>query len=145
MEANRLGSIKVLKYRVVVDTNILLQAVRNNIDLFEKLADALLAKFEIIVPEVVVKELEKLRKKGRPIERREAELVFKTIINKSRIVSVKEQYSRADDAILSVTIDYNAILLTNDRELRRKARLLRIPVARLNIRERRVSVEGVFD
>ncbi len=145
MEVNRLGSTKVLKYRVVVDTNILLQAVRNNIDLFEKLADALVAKFEIIVPEVVVRELENLRSKGRPIERREAELVFKTVISKSRIVPVREQYSRVDDAILSVALDYNAILLTNDKELRRRARLLRIPVARLNIKGRRVFVEGVFD
>jgi len=145
VEANRLGSAKILKYRVVVDTNILLQAVRNNIDLFEKLADALVAKFEVIVPEVVVRELENLRSKGRHIERREAELVFKTVISKSRIVPVREQYSRVDDAILSVAVDYNAILLTNDKELRRRARLLRIPVARLNIKERRVFVEGVFD
>ncbi len=145
MEANRLGSTKILKYRVVVDTNILLQAVRNNIDLFEKLADALVAKFEIIIPEVVVKELENLISKGRPVERKEAELVFKTVINKSKIVPVSEHYSKVDDALLSVAIDYNAILLTNDKELRRRARLLRIPVARLNIKKRRVFVEGVFD
>lgn len=145
MEANRLGSAKILKYRVVVDTNILLQSVRNNIDLFEKLADVLVAKFEIIVPEVVVKELENLRSKGRSVERREAELVLKTVINKSKIVPVSKQYSKVDDALLSVAIDYNAILLTNDKELRRRARLLRIPTARLNIKKRKVIVEGVFD
>jgi len=145
VEANRLGSAKILKYRVVVDTNILLQSVRNNIDLFEKLADVLVAKFEIIVPEVVVKELENLRSKGRSVERREAELVLKTVINKSKIVPVSKQYSKVDDALLSVAIDYNAILLTNDKELRRRARLLRIPTARLNIKKRKVIVEGVFD
>jgi len=140
-----LGSSKILKYRIIVDTNILLQSVRHNIDLFEKLGEALLAKFEILIPDVVIKELEKLRNKGRPIERKEATLILNLVKDKVKIVSARQTFSKIDDALLSLAIDHRAILLTNDRELRRKARLLRVPVARLNIKERRIYVEGVFD
>ncbi len=140
-----MGSSKILKYRIIVDTNILLQSVRHNIDLFEKLGEALLAKFEILIPDVVIKELEKLRNKGRPIERKEATLILNLVKDKVKIVSARQTFSKIDDALLSLAIDHRAILLTNDRELRRKARLLRVPVARLNIKERRIYVEGVFD
>jgi len=140
-----LGSSKILKYKVIVDTNVLLQSVRHNIDLFEKLGEALLAKFEVLLPDLVIKELENLRTKGRLIERKEATLILNLIKDRVRIISTKQSFSKIDDALLSLAIDYGAILLTNDRELRRKARLLRVPVARLNIKEGRIYVEGVFD
>ncbi len=140
-----MGSSKILKYKVIVDTNVLLQSVRHNIDLFEKLGEALLAKFEVLLPDLVIKELENLRTKGRLIERKEATLILNLIKDRVRIISTKQSFSKIDDALLSLAIDYGAILLTNDRELRRKARLLRVPVARLNIKEGRIYVEGVFD
>ncbi|RLG72099.1 MAG: ribonuclease VapC, partial [Thermoprotei archaeon] len=45
------------------------------------------------------------------------------------------------DIILSLTSRERGILITNDRELRRKARRLNIPVGFLNIEEKRVIVE----
>ena len=132
------GNVKVL-----VDSNILLQSVKYGIDIKEAIEEALTATCEICVPQAVVKELENKAKHGRFLEKRLAERALE-LINQRKFTIVQHENLkgiRVDDIVLTLASQGRYILITNDRELRRKARKLHIPVGLLNIEEKRVKID----
>lgn len=110
METNRFGS-----NCVIFDTNALIYAVKNKIDLSE---------FKIVLPEAVVEELKSLERTLSGEDKIAVKVALK-IAEKAEIVESKS----GDDGILEVAKKLRVAFVTNDKELRKKAEKLGITVA----------------
>jgi rRNA-processing protein FCF1 len=93
---------------VIIDTNALIMQVEYKID-FESELMSLLGSFEILIPMTVLNELKNIKDKH-------AKPALK-LAQKYRII---ESIKRGDDAILNLALKLNAIVVTNDRELRKR-------------------------
>lgn len=110
MEVNRLGS-----NCVVFDTNALIYAVKNKIDLSD---------FKIVLPKAVFEELKDLERRLSGEDKIAVRVALK-IAEKAEIV----ESEKGDAGILEVAKKMLSILVTNDKELRKKAEKLGIPTA----------------
>ncbi len=108
MEVNRLGG-----NCVVFDTNALIYAVKNKVDLSE---------FKILLPKAVVEELKELEKKLGGEDKIAAKIALK-VAEKAEVV----ESGRGDIGILETAKITRSIIVTNDKELRKKAEKLGIP------------------
>jgi rRNA-processing protein FCF1 len=93
---------------VILDTNVLIMHMEYRVNLEDELT-RLLGAYEILIPSAVVWEL-----KG--ISNKYSNLALKFIENFRIVDSVK----KGDEAILSLACHLNAVVVTNDRELRAK-------------------------
>ncbi|MEM0203423.1 MAG: PIN domain-containing protein [Archaeoglobaceae archaeon] len=110
MEVNRFGS-----NCVVFDTNALIYAVKNKVDLSE---------FKIVLPKAVLEELKSLEKRLSGEDKIAVRVALK-IAEKAEIVDSES----GDAGILEVAKRMCSPIVTNDKELRKKAEKLGIPTA----------------
>jgi rRNA-processing protein FCF1 len=99
---------------VVLDANALMMPFQFKLNIDLEL-ERLLGSFEVVVPSTVVEELKNV---ARTQKNSEAKVALK-LASKYRIV---EAEGRGDDAVLSAAKEMGAVLLTNDAELRKRAR-----------------------
>ncbi|MEM0215643.1 MAG: PIN domain-containing protein [Archaeoglobaceae archaeon] len=114
MEADRIWSD-----RVIFDTNALIYAVQNKLDF---------SNFKLIVPTTVLNELKKLEKKLSGEERTAVRIALK-LIEKAEIV----ESAQGDEGILEVAKKLGCGIITNDKELRRKAEKLGLAVGYIKL------------
>jgi rRNA-processing protein FCF1 len=127
------------KPRIVLDTNMLL-LIADGINIFEQIEEQLLAKPEYIVLKPVMRELEKLIARGKPLLRRKAQLALEIARKYCRIIDVEEKPGeKVDDIILRYAVENNALVATNDKELRKKLRRNGIP--EIYLREESMRIE----
>ncbi|WP_277554542.1 PIN domain-containing protein [Halobaculum limi] len=105
---------------VVLDTNALMMPVECDVRVFEEL-DRLLDDPELIAPEAVVAELEKLAAGAG--EAATAASVGRDLVERCRVVETTESY--ADDAVVELTsgdseAEFDGYVVTNDRPLRER-------------------------
>lgn len=93
---------------VIIDTNALVLQIEYKID-FESELMGLLGSYEIFIPITVLNEL-------RNIKDKHAKAALKLAQKYQNVESVKS----GDDAIVSLALKLNAIVITNDRALRRR-------------------------
>ncbi|UCG68998.1 MAG: twitching motility protein PilT [Thermoplasmata archaeon] len=93
---------------VILDTNALLMMFEYRINLEDELT-GLLGTYEILIPTAVLHEL-------RYLQNSQAKAAYKFAERYRTIESV----NKGDEAILSLAIKLNAVVVTNDRELRRR-------------------------
>jgi len=103
--------------KVVLDTNALFYPFQFKIDIEDEII-GLIGSCEMLVPDVVVKELIVLRDKGSKLAG--AALQFSNRFQKKG--SATSPGITADDAILAATQEIDGILVTSDRELKDKAK-----------------------
>jgi len=99
---------------VIFDTNALIYAVKNRLDF---------SNFRLVVPRAVVNELRVLEEKLTGNEKTAVKVVLK-LIEKAEIVESQE----GDEGILEVAKRLGCGIVTNDKELRRKAEKLGLAV-----------------
>ena len=101
---------------VVLDTNALLMPfeMRLNLDLA---VSSLLGDVRMVVPGPMVGELKNLENKH-----------AKAALMLARKYEIIQTDASGDDAIVEVALRLNAYVLTNDKELKRRLRSLRIPL-----------------
>jgi rRNA-processing protein FCF1 len=101
---------------VVLDTNALLMPfeMRINLDLA---VSSLLGDVRMVVPGAMVGELKNLDNK-----------YAKAALQLARKYETYRTEATGDDAIVETALRLNAYVLTNDKELRRRLRSLRIPI-----------------
>jgi len=101
---------------VVLDTNALLMPfeIRINLDLSIR---GLLGDVRMVVPGPLIGELKHLDNK-----------YAKAALTLARSKEIVQAESRGDDAVLEVALREKAYVVTNDKELRRRARVLGIPI-----------------
>jgi rRNA-processing protein FCF1 len=109
-----------------------MMAAQFNLDVAGQLQE-LLPKFDYIVPSFIIKELENIQKRSRGKTRTAASTALK--IAGLKPLKIKNipllEHEPVDDALLRISM----VLCTNDRELRNKARKLKIPVIYLRQRK----------
>jgi len=128
---------------VVLDTNMLMLAA-SGVRVFEQIEEELETKPDFVVLKPVYDELVKIATSYKSSTARRALLAFRLAEQYCRIVEYALRPGEsADDAIVNFALQHNAIVATNDRELRRKLRLHGIPEAYFREEARRVRVEGV--
>jgi len=101
---------------VVLDTNALLMPfeIRINLDLS---ISSLLGEVRMIVPGPMVGELKNLDNK-----------YAKAALSLARKYEIFQTEATGDDAVVEAALRTDAYVLTNDKELRRRLRALRIPI-----------------
>lgn len=97
---------------------------------------------EFILLSPVKRELELLANKDSQKTRREASYALK-LSEKCRIVMVDPEKLSTDDVIVKVAQAWNSPVFTNDRQLRKRLRDIRVPV--IYVRQKsRLDIDGLI-
>ncbi len=107
----------------VLDTNILMYIYLKRVDVLTQLRDLGFSKF--IIPKSVLNELKSLENSLTGKERIAAKFALKII--ESGKIEVVDSKEKGDSALLEVARRFNCYLITNDKNLKRRAKELGIP------------------
>jgi rRNA-processing protein FCF1 len=119
-------------YKILLDTNFILIHHKFNIDIISEIERVLPGKYELLTLSSVIDELKKLKSIGR----------FGLAFIEQNNIKVIDWPEKGDKGLLSYAEKHGCILATNDKELRKKARMKHIPV--LFMRKKRIlDCEGV--
>lgn len=111
--------------QVILDTNFLMIPGLYGVDIFSELDRILDRKHEILVPEVVIGELEHLEEEGDSSERRAASLALDLA---SRTEEIPSQGPADEEIIRLARGDDRVVVGTNDSDLKKRVRNEGIPV-----------------
>ncbi len=117
MEADRSRKDKVKS--AVLDTNVLIYIFTQKVDLLDQLRELGFKKF--LVPDRVFEELKNLSISLTGKEKRAAKLAIKLVESCGDCEIVESNTVGTDDALLQVAKKFGATLITNDKNLRRRA------------------------
>lgn len=115
---------------VILDSSMLMLPLEKKINISLELERILLISFEIVVPKIVICELERIMRDTSPSTQRKAKLALE-LANKYRILDSNTE-GLADDEIEMLAIENNSIVATNDSELRLKLREKGVAVVTLH-------------
>ncbi|ADC65789.1 Nucleotide binding protein PINc [Ferroglobus placidus DSM 10642] len=117
MEVDRGGKNKVKS--AVLDTNVLIYVFTQKVDILDQLRELGFKKF--LIPDKVFEELKNLSISLTGKEKRAAKLAIKLIESCKDCEIVESNAVGTDDALLQVAKKFKATLITNDKNLRRRA------------------------
>ncbi len=120
MASNRIRGDK----KIIVDSSALMMVFEFNIDLEGEL-DRLLGRYQILIPKNIVDELNLLSQKGRGKRKQLAKAALK-LLQRYNIIEVDSNLD-ADDSVIVAAEKYKGIVVTNDRELRKRLKDKGIP------------------
>jgi rRNA-processing protein FCF1 len=123
--------------QVIADTSFLMIPGMFGVDILSELERLLECRYELLVPEPVVRELKRISKHGKPKERVAARLGLQ-LAERGSVIDVKGE---ADESILSLAAQKRCAVGTTDAALRRRLRKLRITVIYLR-QKSHLAVEG---
>ena len=108
---------------VILDSNALMMQFQFHIDIEREAKRILNFNLEIVVPEIVLKELERLGREGVAKEAAEARMAAEL----ARTFRVEPSPGDGDTGILRLAEKLNAVVVTNDKTLRARLRAKDIP------------------
>ncbi len=114
---------------VFPDTNAIFSIFEFSIDLESELT-RLLGAHKIMIPEAVIHEIALIRKKGTGNQKKVARPALEFI--KKYPVFSHSSFNSADDALVQIGLENNAVVVTNDKKLR--DRLKEKKIARIFLR-----------
>jgi uncharacterized protein len=124
-----------------LDANFFFVPSQFNLDIFEELENLLNQRFEAVLLSSTQKELQGLAESGSQKIRQQAELGLK-LAEKCSFVSVeKGPMETYDDVIVRVAAEWRSPVATNDRELRKRLRVVGVPVIFLR-QKHRLALDG---
>lgn len=124
---------------IVLDTNALLLPYQLGINI-EKELSRLIGICRIMIPKSVIKEVEKLASQNGSVAR--AAKLGLNIIRRKEYQIIETPYE-GDEGVMDVAIKMNAIILTNDKELKKKAKEMGLAV--IYVRgENRLEIEEMI-
>lgn len=119
--------------KILLDSNFLIDCLKFKVDFLNEIEKIIEEKFEILILENVLEELERIGKR-KTKESKYARLLLKLIKEKNfKIVST--EFENADDAIISFA-DKNTIVATNDIKLRKTLKAYGIKIIYLRGRKK---------
>ncbi len=101
----------------ILDSSSILMLFEFSIDLEDELT-RLLGKFQVLVPKPIIDELIFLSKHGKGKKK----LIAKPALELIKKYEVSEAEGAGDDSVLFLARQYSGIVVTNDRELRKRAK-----------------------
>lgn len=127
--------------QVIIDSNFLITPAEYNIDILEEIPRILGRSVELIVPEVVYKELERVTQQRGA---RRASLAL-ALAEKCRIINAQiRREEGVDDTLVRLAQEWGSPVATNDRSLRKRLRSLGVPV--LSMRGKgQLELHGIID
>ena len=128
--------------KVILDSNALFVPFQFRIDIFSELERLLNRRFELVLLSAVKRELELLAENVAPKMRRNVCCALK-FAERFRLVEVAASVSAlTDDVIFEVAREWNAVVFTNDKLLRRRLRDISVPV--IYVRQNsRLEIDGI--
>ena len=105
--------------KVILDTNFLIYSAREKMDYKEKIGELINEGFDLVVPEQVIGELERLKIKAKKGKDKDAcDLALKLLVN-NKVKVVKPVGKTVDNAMVNLAKeDPKNIVCTLDREMR---------------------------
>jgi hypothetical protein len=122
---------------VILDSNALMMLFEFSIDLENEL-NRLLGAYCIFVPTTVLDELSFLSMEGKGKQKRIAKSALALAKNYKHIQA--QSYESVDDSLIFLAVENNCIVLTNDKELRKKLKELDLKVIFLR-EKKKLSIE----
>lgn len=112
--------------KVILDTNFLITAIKFRINLSYAFFDRFSHRYEIVLLQPVRNEFDILISRGI----KEAKLALAIAEKYAEIipVAVSEENIEVDDILINYALDNQGIIATNDKTLRKKAKIARIQV-----------------
>ena len=132
------GSFRIVE--VLFDTSALILMFKDAVPVLEQVRSIVEAPYIPIVPKPVVEELERLARVGRPSVRRAASSALELVLDR---FSIADAEGPADRAIEELARRFGFTVVTCDMRLR--ARLLRLGVKTIYLRESSFRLESDFD
>lgn len=127
--------------KVILDSNFLMIPFQFHIDIFQEIEYLLQKKVDFIVPSAVKQELTSISARGGEGSS-EASLALQ-LTSRCRIVEVSLQPEETvDDAIVKAAQKLSGVVATNDIELKKKLRAIRVPVVFMRDKSK-LEIEGV--
>ncbi|MBI4142166.1 PIN domain-containing protein [Candidatus Woesearchaeota archaeon] len=112
---------------IILDTSFLIACAEFKIDYLTEFDRIMTTQYTVSVPDIVLKELETIEKKGTSKQKQAVKLT-KTILQKKNIKIIKTTETKtADQAILTIA-DKEKIIATIDAELKKKLKKKKIPI-----------------
>ena len=129
--------------RVILDSSFLFVPSQFNIDIFEELAKVLNRKYDPLVLSSTLEELHKIASGGSVKIRRQASFALK-FAEKSKLITLKKGEGESyDDVVVRAALEMGCSVATNDRELRRKLRQIKVPVIYLR-QKTHLTIDGAI-
>ena len=132
MASNRLWG-NTDKKTVILDSSAILMLFEFSIDLEDELT-RLLGKYHVIIPKPIFKELEFLSIHGKGKKKLIAKPAL-DLIKKFELVDL-DKAVKGDDAVFHMAQKLQGIVVTNDRELRKRLKEISIPVIFLRAKKK---------
>lgn len=107
--------------KIILDSNILITALKNRIRIFEEIEKAALNRIEFITIPAIVEELKKLSEKGGKTGKY-ASLALNLMLSKCKLVDFECSKNQVDEALIEASTKLNAVVATLDLDLKRKLR-----------------------
>jgi len=129
--------------RVLIDSNALFVPLQFKIDIFTELSQVLNRNFTLVLLSPVKKELQTLTKKSTQKTGKDASFAL-NLAKKCTYIKVKEKPNEpTDDTILRIAQQWNALVFTNDKLLKKRLRDISVPV--IYVREKsRLEIDGMI-
>lgn len=108
---------------VILDTNALMMQFQFHVDIEREVRRILNFNYEIVIPQIVVSELERLAREGTGKEQAEARMAAEL----AKTFKVVESPGDGDTGLLRLAEKLNAVVVTNDKVLRARLRAKDIP------------------
>lgn len=105
---------------VILDSSMLMLPLEKKINLTLELERIISSSFKIVVPQIVLKELKKLEIKGKDAIKQKA--IFAQQLANSFEILDSEVEGNADLELEKLAKEHNAVIATNDAELRLRLR-----------------------
>ena len=135
MAFNRLRRDRNIKL-VILDTSAILMIFEFSIDIDDEIL-RLIGKSHILIPKTVINEIEILSNKGKGKKKEKAKACLDYIKKKYESIDIKIE-KIGDDAIIEYAKKLNAIVVTNDKELRKNLKKYSIPIIYLRGKQKLV-------
>jgi len=101
---------------VLLDSSMLMLPLEKKVNLSYEFERILNVAFEIVIPQIVLIELEKIKEKGEMATKRKAQLAL-NLAKSFRIIESKAE-GHADYELIRLAEIHKAVIATNDRKLR---------------------------
>jgi rRNA-processing protein FCF1 len=110
--------------KIILDTNFLIYCAKNKLDYKEEISNLINEGFDLVVPEQVINELNKLMKdKFKKVSGKDKQAcnLALQLLNINKVKIVKTEGKTVDDAIINLAAeDKKSIICTLDRGMRKQ-------------------------
>ena len=129
--------------KIILDSNALFVPLQFKIDIFSEVERLLNRHVNLILLSPVKQELKFLATKESSKTRREAAFALKLAAKCKYVTVDSDEKTLIDDIIINVAKTWNCPVFTNDSQLRKKLRDIRVPV--IYVRQKsRLEIDGLI-